>query len=146
MCDVFLACRRCEARGLRLGVLLRLALLLPFSLTLLLLCSFSLLLSGSLAGLLSCSPVLLLFCYHAVVLFYCIAFALSYSVAVLLLGSLELLLSSRTASRHALQAVMAEQLVGDTLHHALGIQWQQQKSGNDTGATSKGQSKVAERI
>ena len=45
----------------------------------------------------------------------------------------------------ALQAVMAEQLGGDTLHHACGIQWQQQTANNDPSLSQK-QSKVAEHV
>ena len=45
----------------------------------------------------------------------------------------------------ALQAVMAEQLGGDTLHHACGIQWHQQTADNDS-CFSQRQSKVAERV
>ena len=45
----------------------------------------------------------------------------------------------------ALQAVMAEQLGGDTLHHSCGIQWQQQTANNDPSFSQK-QSKVAERV
>ena len=45
----------------------------------------------------------------------------------------------------ALQAVMAEQLGGDTLHHACGINWRQENADNDT-CFSQRASKVAERV
>ena len=45
----------------------------------------------------------------------------------------------------ALQAVMAEQLGGDTLHHSCDIQWQQQTANSDPSFSQK-QSKVAERV
>ena len=44
-----------------------------------------------------------------------------------------------------LQAVTAEQLGGETLHHACGIQWQIQTADNDASLSQK-QSKVAERV